>query len=106
MWFFEAIKRFTESGSIFGQIVKERTPTVTPPEEVEVLRDQIRSKLQKSFGKLAMVMHQDVCMTENVYIGGIFKQHLLLWTKSHFGRDHLIHHHDAAPVYTAKRTQQ
>ncbi|CAO4372478.1 unnamed protein product [Caenorhabditis nigoni] len=45
-------------------------------------------------------------MTKKVYIEGIFKNHLLLWTKWHFGRDHLIHHHDAAPVHTAKRTQQ
>ncbi|PIC33111.1 hypothetical protein B9Z55_013212 [Caenorhabditis nigoni] len=45
-------------------------------------------------------------MTKKVYIDGIFKKHLFLWTKCHFGRDHLIHHHEAAPVYTAKRAQQ
>ncbi|CAO4380557.1 unnamed protein product [Caenorhabditis nigoni] len=45
-------------------------------------------------------------MIKKVYMGGIFKKHLFLRTKSHFGREHLIHHHGAAPVYTAKRTQQ
>ncbi|PIC43840.1 hypothetical protein B9Z55_004425 [Caenorhabditis nigoni] len=50
--------------------------------------------------------YQDVCMTEKEYIGGIFKHHLLLWTKSHFGREHLIHQYDEASAYTHKRTQQ
>ncbi|CAO4378594.1 unnamed protein product [Caenorhabditis nigoni] len=49
---------------------------------------------------------QDVCMTKKMYIEGIFKKHLLLWTKSHFGREHLVHQYDGASAHTAKPTQQ
>ncbi|CAO4372655.1 unnamed protein product [Caenorhabditis nigoni] len=54
MWFFETIKRFTVSGSIFGRILRSRKSTVTSPEEVEAVRDQNRSKLNKSLRNLAM----------------------------------------------------
>ncbi|PIC16451.1 hypothetical protein B9Z55_023048 [Caenorhabditis nigoni] len=52
------------------------------------------------YAQISNFIEQNVRMTKEVYLEQILKNILIPRTKSHFGRELLIHQHDGAPAHT------